>query len=65
MSTINFEKRKNELMNRGKTRIESLKERIDVAFETLRNIYDESKLEKISQKKVQQKKIFRFKNNSI
>ena len=34
----------------GKTRIQSLKDRIDIAFETLRNIYDESKLEKISQK---------------
>ena len=36
--------------NGGKTRIQSLKDRIDIAFETLRNIYDESKLEKISQK---------------
>ena len=34
----------------GKTRIQSLKDRIDIAFETLRNLYDESKLEKISQK---------------
>ena len=34
----------------GKTRIQSLKDRIDIAFKTLRNIYDESKLEKISQK---------------
>ncbi len=56
MSTINHEKRTKELMKKGKTRIESLKERIDVAFETLRNIYDESKLEKISQKKVEQQK---------
>ena len=36
--------------NGGKTRIQSLKDRIDIAFETLRNIYDESKLEKMSQK---------------
>jgi hypothetical protein len=56
MSTISYEKRKKELMTKGKTRIESLKERIDVAFETLRNIYDESKLEKISQKKEQKQK---------
>ena len=41
----------------GKTRIQSLKDRIDIAFETLRNLYDESKLEKISQKKKEQKKI--------
>ena len=34
----------------GKTRIQSLKDRIDIAFETLRNLYDESKLEKINQK---------------
>ena len=32
----------------GKTRIQSLKDRIDIAFETLRNLYDESKLEKIN-----------------
>ena len=46
---------KGEFLQKGKTRIQSLKERIDVAFETLRNIYDESKLEKISQKKDQAK----------
>ena len=34
----------------GKTRIQSLKDRIDIAFETLRNLYDESKLEKINKK---------------
>ena len=34
----------------GKTRIQSLKDRIDTAFETLRNLYDESKLEKIGKK---------------
>ena len=45
---------KGEFLQKGKTRIQSLKERIDVAFETLRNIYDESKLEKISQKKIKQ-----------
>ena len=33
----------------GKTRIQSLQDRIDIAFETLKNIYDESKLEKMSQ----------------
>ena len=32
----------------GKTRMQALKDRIDIAYETLRNIYDESKLEKIS-----------------
>lgn len=50
MST-NLERQTNkEFMKKGKTRIQSLKDRIDIAFETLRNIYDESKLEKISQK---------------
>ena len=44
----NITEKKN--FNGGKTRIQSLKDRIDIAFETLRNIYDESKLEKISQK---------------
>ena len=34
----------------GKTRIESLNERINIALETIKNIYDESQLEKISQK---------------
>ena len=33
----------------GKTRIQSLQDRIDIAFETLKNIYDQSKLEKMSQ----------------
>ena len=55
-SSLNQKNRK-ELLQRGKTRIESLKNRIDIAFETLKNIYDESKLEKISQKKKEQKKI--------
>ena len=45
-SSLNQKNRK-ELLQRGKTRIESLKNRIDIAFETLKNIYDESKLEKI------------------
>ena len=47
MSKIITEKKKFE---GGKTRIQSLKDRIDIAFETLRNLYDESKLEKKSQK---------------
>ena len=55
-SSLNQKNRK-ALLQRGKTRIESLKNRIDIAFETLKNIYDESKLEKISQKKKEQKKI--------
>ena len=55
MSSNNSLKNKGEFLQKGKTRIQSLKERIDVAFETLRNIYDESKLEKISQKKEQVK----------
>ena len=55
-SSLNQKNRK-ELLQRGKTRIESLKNRIDIAFETLKNIYDESKLEKISQQKKEQKKI--------
>ena len=55
-SSLNQKNRK-ELLQRGKTRIESLKNRIDIAFETLKNIYDESKLEKISQRKKEQKKI--------
>ncbi len=33
----------------GKTRIQSLQDRIDIAYETLKNIYDQSKLEKMSQ----------------
>ena len=44
----NITERKN--FNGGKTRIQSLKDRIDIAFETIRNLYDESKLEKMSQK---------------
>ena len=47
MSKNITEKKKFEV---GKTRIQSLKDRIDIAFETLKNLYDESKLEKISQK---------------
>ena len=47
MSKIITEKKKFE---GGKTRIQSLKDRIDIAFETLRNLYDESKWEKKSQK---------------
>ena len=43
MSTNSSRKSKKENMLKGKTRIQSLKERIDVAFETLRNIYDQSK----------------------
>ena len=54
MSTNNNKISKREFIQQGKTRIQSLKERIDIAFETLRNIYDESKLEKINQKKQQQ-----------
>ena len=57
MSNNLNQRNRNELMQRGKTRIESLKNRIDIAFETLKNIYDESKLEKISQKKNEQKKV--------
>ena len=33
----------------GKTRIQSLQDRIDIAYETLKNIYDQSKLDKMSQ----------------
>ena len=55
MSSNNSLKNRGELLQKGKTRIQSLKDRIDVAFETLRNIYDESKLEKITQKKSQVK----------
>lgn len=50
MSTNLNQRNKNELLQRGKTRIESLKNRIDIAFETLKNIYDETKLEKITKK---------------
>ena len=57
MQSSLHQKNRKELLQRGKTRIESLKNRIDIAFETLKNIYDESKLEKISQKKKEQKKI--------
>jgi len=53
MSKNITEKRKFE---GGKTRIQSLKDRIDIAFETLKNLYDESKLEKISQKNSTTKK---------
>ena len=56
MSLNNTQKSKIDLIKKGKTRIESLKERIDVAIETLRNIYDESKLEKISQRSKEEKK---------
>ena len=56
MSSNNNQKNKRELLQRGKTRIEALKERIDIAFETLRNIYDESKLEKINQRKNKKQK---------
>ena len=50
MSTNNNQKNKRELIQKGKTRIQALKDRIDIAFETLRNIYDESKLEKINKR---------------
>ena len=53
MSTNTNKKSKREFIQQGKTRIQSLKERIDIAFEILKNIYDESKLEKINQKKQQ------------
>ena len=33
----------------GKTRIQSLQDRIDIAYETLKNIYDQSKLDKMNQ----------------
>ena len=56
MSTSTNGRTKKQILQKGKTRIESLKDRIDIAFETLRNIYDESKLEKISQKSEEQKK---------
>lgn len=56
MSTSTNRNTKKTILKKGKTRIESLKDRIDIAFETLRNIYDESKLEKISQKSEEQKK---------
>ena len=45
--SINITERKSYVG--GKTRIQSLQDRIDIAFETLKNIYDESKLEKMSQ----------------
>jgi hypothetical protein len=56
MSTNNNQKNKRELIQKGKTRIQALKDRIDIAFETLRNIYDESKLEKINQRKDKKQK---------
>ena len=55
-TTNNNQKNKRELVKRGKTRIQALKERIDVAFETLKSIYDESKLEKINQRKEKKQK---------
>ena len=54
MSTNSSRKSKKENMLKGKTRIQSLKERIDVAFETLRNIYDQSKLDKMKKTKEKQ-----------
>ena len=56
MSTNNNQKNKRELIQKGKTRIQALKDRIDIAFETLRNIYDESKLEKINERKDKKQK---------
>lgn len=56
MSTNSSRKSKKENMLKGKTRIQSLKERIDVAFETLRNIYDQSKLDKMKKTKEQNQK---------
>ena len=55
MSSNDSKISKREFIQRGKTRIQSLKDRIDIAYETLRNLYDESKLEKINQK-VKEKK---------
>ena len=41
---------KNQFVTHGKTRIESLNDRINVAIETIKNIYDATQLEKISKK---------------
>lgn len=51
MSLNSTQKSKGKFIQKGKTRIESLKSRIDIAFETIKNLYDEAKLEKISQQK--------------
>ncbi len=56
MSSNGSQKSKRDFIQRGKTRIQSLKDRIDIAYETLRNLYDDSKLEKINQKAKEQKK---------
>ena len=41
---------KSQFVTHGKTRIESLNDRINVAIETIKNIYDATQLEKISKK---------------
>ena len=42
---------KSQFVTQGKTRIESLNDRINIAIETIKNIYDATQLEKISKKK--------------
>ena len=44
---------KNQFVTQGKTRIESLDDRINIAIETIKNIYDVTQLEKISKKKTE------------